>query len=60
VLLHSLCHRHTHATLAAAELALDDIGMAALRGHPRLARFAARVAERPRGFGAKTVPCRRR
>jgi hypothetical protein len=37
VLLHSLCHRHTHATLAAAELVRDDVGMAALRGHPRLA-----------------------
>jgi hypothetical protein len=60
VLLHAICHKEVHATLSEAELARDYASVAALRGHPRLARFAAWVAKRPPGFGAKTVRGRRR
>lgn len=60
VLLHHLCHREIHATLSEAELARDYRTVAALRGHPRLARFIAWVAKRPPGFSSRVPGTRRR
>lgn len=59
VLLHHICHREIHATLTESELARDYASIAALRAHPRLARFIAWVARRPPEFDSK-VPGRRR
>lgn len=59
VLLHHLCHKEIHAALSEAELARAYNTVEALRGHPRLARFAAWVARRPPGYLSR-VPGRRR
>lgn len=59
VLLHHICHREIHATLSEAELARNYADMAALRSHPRLAKFIAWVARRPPDFMSK-VPGGRR
>lgn len=59
VLLHDICHREIHATLTEAELARDFDTIAALRDHPRLAKFIAWVQRRPPGFRSK-VPGKRR
>ena len=59
VLLHQICHAEIHATLSETELARDYATIAALRAHPRLARFIDWVARRPPGFRSKT-PGRRR
>ena len=59
VLMHHICHREVHATLSEAELARNFATPEALRGHPRLAKFAAWVANRPPGFRSK-VPGKRR
>jgi HNH endonuclease len=59
-LLHQICHNTIHATLSEAELAGTYRDMAALRAHPRLARFVAWVATRPPGFHARTAGPRRR
>ncbi|WP_299501127.1 HNH endonuclease [uncultured Roseobacter sp.] len=59
VLLHHICHREIHATLSEAELARDYATVAALRAHPRLAKFITWVAKRPPGFHSK-VPGKRR
>lgn len=59
VLLHHLCHREIHATLTEAELARDYDTVAALRAHPRLARFIEWVRKRPPEFSSR-VPGRRR
>ena len=59
VLLHQICHNEIHATLSETELARDYSTMAALRGHPRLAKFIAWIARRPPDFRSKT-PGRRR
>ena len=58
VLLHHICHKEIHATLTEGEIARLGGDMAALRAHPRLARFAAWVARRPPGFISR-VPGRR-
>lgn len=58
VLLHHICHKEIHATLTEAELARDYATVAALRSHPRLAKFAAWVAKRPPEFLSK-VPGKR-
>jgi len=50
VLRHRICHKENHATLREADLARDDNTIAALRSHPRIARFIAWVARRPPGF----------
>ncbi|WP_370300775.1 HNH endonuclease [Pseudooceanicola sp.] len=64
VRLHQICHNEIHATLTEAELARDYNTIAALQGHPRLARFIRWVAGRPPGFRSKTPggrrPARRR
>ena len=60
VRLHQICHNEIHATLTEAELARDYNTVAALRAHPRLARFAAWVARRPATFHAKTPAARRK
>jgi len=44
VRLHQICHTEIHATLTEAELARAYHTVAALRAHPRLARFIAWVA----------------
>jgi len=54
VLLHQICHNEIHATLTEAELARDFNTPEALRGHPRLERFARWVSKRPPGFHSKT------
>ena len=59
VLLHHICHREIHAALSEAELARTFATLAALRGHPRIARFVAWVRKRPPGFASR-VPGRRR
>ena len=59
VRLHQICHNEIHAALSEAELARDYNTVAALRAHPRLARFIAWVAKRPPRFHSKT-PGRRR
>jgi 5-methylcytosine-specific restriction endonuclease McrA len=59
VLLHHLCHKEVHAALSEAELARDFATPAALRAHPRLARFAAWVGKRPPSFLSR-VPRRGR
>ncbi len=59
VLLHHICHREIHATLTEAELARDYNTIAALRGHPRLARFIAWVQRRPPEFASKVPGARR-
>lgn len=50
VLMHHICHKEIHAALSETELARTYNTPEALRGHPRLARFAAWVAKRPPGF----------
>jgi len=59
VLMHHICHREVHASLSEAELARAYNTPEALRGHPRLAKFAAWVAKRPPEFRSK-VPGKRR
>lgn len=59
VLLHHQCHREIHATLSEAELARSYNTIEALRGHPRLAKFAAWIAKRPPDFASR-VPGNRR
>ncbi|MCR9124803.1 MAG: HNH endonuclease [Rhodobacteraceae bacterium] len=59
VLLHHICHREIHASLSEAELARSYSTIAALRDHPRLARFITWVRRRPPGFLSK-VPGKRR
>lgn len=59
VLLHHICHREIHATLSEADLARDYATVAALRAHPRLAKFITWVGKRPPGFHSK-VPGKRR
>ncbi len=59
VLLHAICHREIHASLSEADLARAYSTVAALRVHPRIARFVAWVAKRPPGFNSK-VPGKRR
>lgn len=59
VLLHAICHAEIHATLSETELARDYATIAALRAHPRLAKFIRWVARRPPGFRSR-VPGPRR
>ncbi|PWR02828.1 HNH endonuclease [Meridianimarinicoccus roseus] len=60
VLLHQICHNEIHATLTEAELARDYSTVAALRAHPRLAKFIAWVARRPPDFHSRTPGARRK
>ncbi|MEL6243087.1 MAG: HNH endonuclease [Pseudomonadota bacterium] len=59
VLLHHICHREIHAALTEAELARSYNTPAALRAHPRLAKFLAWVAKRSPDFQSK-IPGKRR
>ena len=59
VLLHQICHNAIHAALSEAELARAWADIAALRAHPRLARFVAWVAARPPELHAPTAGGRR-
>lgn len=59
VLLHQICHNEIHATLSEADLARNYNTVAALRSHPRLAKFLAWVAKRPDDFYARTPGARR-
>ncbi|MEZ5733632.1 MAG: HNH endonuclease [Paracoccaceae bacterium] len=60
VLMHAICHAEIHATLSETELARRYATMEALRGHPRLARFAEWVGKRPPGFRSRVPGPRRR
>ncbi|MWD28542.1 HNH endonuclease [Aquicoccus sp. SCR17] len=60
VLLHQICHNEIHATLTEAELARDYHDIAALRAHPRLARFIRWVAKRAPAFHSRSPGPRRR
>ncbi|WP_204112747.1 HNH endonuclease [Shimia biformata] len=60
VRLHQICHNEIHATLTEAELARDFATIAALRAHPRLAKFIRWVQKRPPGFKSRTPGPRRR
>lgn len=59
VLLHHICHKEIHAALTETELARDFATVAALRAHPRLAKFFAWVSKRPPEFLSR-VPSKRR
>lgn len=62
VRLHQICHNEIHATLTEAELARAYNTLAALRTHPRLAKFVGWVAKRPPAFRSivPTGPRKRR
>lgn len=60
VLLHQICHNEIHASLTETELARDYNTIAALRAHPRLAKFIAWVAKRPPAFKSRTPGGRRK
>lgn len=59
VLLHQICHNEIHATLSETELARSYNTIAALKTHPRLAKFISWVQGRPAGFHARTPGKRR-
>jgi len=61
VLLHHICHKEIHASLREVELARQYNTIAALRAHPRLAKFIDWVAKRPPGFLSRSPgkPARR-
>lgn len=59
VLLHHICHKEIHASLTEVELAREYSTIAALRNHPRLAKFIKWVAKRPPEFQSR-VPGKRR
>ncbi|MFO7772189.1 MAG: HNH endonuclease [Roseovarius gahaiensis] len=59
-LLHQICHNEIRATLTAAALSRDFASIAALRAHPRLAKFIRWVAKRPPAFHSKTPGARRK
>lgn len=59
VLLHQICHNEIHATLSETDLARNFSTIAALRTHPRLAKFIAWVRKRPPTFHTKTPGKRR-
>jgi hypothetical protein len=59
VLLHHICHKEIHASLTEAELAQSYTTIAALRDHPRLARFIRWVAKRPPDFISRAKGNRR-
>lgn len=59
VLLHHICHKEIHAALTEAELARDFNTVAALRTHPRLAKFIGWVQKRPPGFLSRSKGNRR-
>ncbi|MDR9428262.1 MAG: HNH endonuclease [Salibaculum sp.] len=60
VLLHHICHKEIHATLSEAELARSYNSPAALRAHPRLAKFIDWVRKRPPGFNGHSTDGRRK
>lgn len=60
VLLHHVCHKEIHASLTEAELARDYSTIAALRTHPRLAKFVAWIDKRPPEFMSRTKGGRRK
>lgn len=59
ILLHHICHKEIHASLTEAELAQSYTTIAALRDHPRLARFIRWVAKRPPEFISRAKGNRR-
>lgn len=59
-LLHQICHNEIHATLSETELARSYNTIAALRAHPRLAKFIRWVSKRPPEFRSRTPGRRRR
>lgn len=59
VLLHHICHKEIHATLAEAELAQGFNTIEALRSHPRLAGFIRWVSRRPPEFLSRSKGNRR-
>jgi hypothetical protein len=60
VLLHHICHKEIHATLSEAELARSYNTVAALRTHPRLAKFIAWIQKRPPAFRSRVTGGRRK
>ena len=59
VRLHQICHDAIHAAIAETELARAYADIAALRAHPRIARFIAWARDRPPAFHAPTAGPRR-
>ncbi|WP_129793581.1 HNH endonuclease [Sphingosinicella sp. CPCC 101087] len=51
---HPICHRTIHAVLTNRELAALYSHPAALRGHPKIARFIDWVSDKPPDFHAPT------
>jgi hypothetical protein len=60
VRLHQICHNGIHATLTETDLARNCNTIAALRAHPRLARFIAWVARHPPDFHSRTPGAQRK
>ncbi|MGF1447381.1 MAG: HNH endonuclease [Pikeienuella sp.] len=60
VRLHQICHNEIHAALTEAELARRYNTIAALRAHPRIAKFVAWVADKPPSFHSRTAGGRRK
>ncbi|MEM8956793.1 MAG: HNH endonuclease [Pseudomonadota bacterium] len=60
VLLHQICHNEIHASLSETELARSYSTVAALKTHPRLARFIDWVQKRPPEFRSRTPGGRRK
>ena len=60
VRLHQICHNEIHATLTEAEIARAYADPARLRAHPRLARFAAWIADKDPAFHARSLKSARR
>ena len=54
VLLHQICHNEIHAVFSETELARSYNTVAALRAHPRIAKFVEWVGARPPTFHSRT------
>lgn len=55
VLLHQICHNEIHAALSETELARRFNTVAALRAHPRIAKFVDWVSGKPPAFYSRTA-----
>ena len=58
VLLNHICHKEIHAALSEADLARHYATIAALKAHPRLAKFIAWIAKRPPAFNSRVPQSR--
>ena len=54
------CHSQLHAVLTEKELERDYPTVELLRAHPEIAKFAAWISTKPRGFKAQVEQAKRR